>query len=119
MDDYQNSLAETYSQKSDTALLDLHTQGSLRGVAYVIIEKELIKRGIDVPTRPKMRVFINAFFSAILPCIIILGICEHLFVNEFTKLSDILSFLVTEWMGFVFFAAAWAVVRTLEANFCD
>jgi len=40
MDDYQKSLAESYSQKSDTALLDLHTQGSLRGVAYVIIEWE-------------------------------------------------------------------------------
>ena len=45
------SLAQSYSQKSDEELELLHQQGTLTSIAYDVIEAEMKRRGIDVPDR--------------------------------------------------------------------
>ncbi len=53
MDVDREALRRTYSEKSDSVLLDLHAAGDLTDVAYEVIEDQLSKRGLDVPPRPE------------------------------------------------------------------
>jgi hypothetical protein len=46
-----NELAQKYATKSDDELLDLHSAGTLTGVAYEVLEAELKGRGVPIPQR--------------------------------------------------------------------
>ena len=49
MDVDTDELARTYSDLADEELLRMHASGQLTEVAYEVLEKELVKRGIPIP----------------------------------------------------------------------
>jgi hypothetical protein len=46
-----DELAQTYSELADEELLRMHASGQLTEVAYDVLEKELVQRGMPVPNR--------------------------------------------------------------------
>jgi hypothetical protein len=48
----KRELEENYKSKDDGELLALYSEGSLTNDAYAILEKELTKRGLEIPARP-------------------------------------------------------------------
>ena len=52
MDPDRNALAQSYGDKSNNELLELHATGALTNTAYDVLEIELANRGIPFPTRP-------------------------------------------------------------------
>jgi len=49
----EQTLRQSYSEKPEEELRDLHALGTLTDIAYDILEAEIRKRGLPVPSRPE------------------------------------------------------------------